>query len=167
MKNINDNRGFSLVELIVVILIMAIVGGGATVGIMTMYSADAKKCTTIISSELSNARIQAMTKSQEVTVYIHEGETGKYYIDIIYDDDYANPYESERITSKATIQYMETATSPATDIPAGGIKLAFDRGSGAFNFTSGTFNKCYCIIVTASNVSTVYLVEDTGRNYVE
>ena len=57
-----DNRGLSLVEVIIVITIMAVLGGLMTMGISAGVSKPAEECAEKLEAALNNARITTMGK---------------------------------------------------------------------------------------------------------
>ncbi len=64
-----NNKGLSLVELIVVILIMGIITGGAVLSFSVVVNADTERAAKKISSLISMARTQAMAEDSD-TVHI-------------------------------------------------------------------------------------------------
>ena len=65
MKNVNNNKGFSLVELIVIIAIMAIVTGGAVLSISMATGSEARKVFQKIDAELNEVKTESMTRYGE------------------------------------------------------------------------------------------------------
>ena len=63
-----DNRGYTLVELIVVIALMAALTGMVTLSISIIFSRDASACAIKINDALSDARMLAMSKEGEYSV---------------------------------------------------------------------------------------------------
>ena len=57
------NNGFSLIELIVIIAIMGVLVGGASLGISLVFSKDASKCATRLNDSIYDARANSMYKS--------------------------------------------------------------------------------------------------------
>lgn len=65
----NDNRGLSLVELIVVIAIMAVMIGGVGLSIQMLSGAEAKQAAMKLDSELNDIKTGAMSRAgEEMTI---------------------------------------------------------------------------------------------------
>ena len=89
MKEHLSDSGFSLVELIVVILIMGVLSGGSVVAVSTIYNADAKRAARNLCSMMDVARTKAIAladtdgdKKVQVALDI-EVRDGSYYA-IVY-----------------------------------------------------------------------------------
>ena len=60
-KQLQLNKGFTLVELLVVIAIMAIVIGGSAIGVSVISRGNVKKAGNFVYTELNNLRSQTLT----------------------------------------------------------------------------------------------------------
>ena len=58
-----NNKGISLIELIVIIAIMGVLVGGASLGIGLVFSKDAMKCATRLNDSIYDARANSMYKA--------------------------------------------------------------------------------------------------------
>ena len=65
-----NNKGFSLIELIVIIAIMGVLVGGASLGIGLVFSKDALKCATRLNDSIYDARANSMYKAGEFKLII-------------------------------------------------------------------------------------------------
>ena len=76
----NNNKGFSLVELIIVVAIMAVMGSFIFFSFGLLTGQDARKCANNISTVLDKEKNYALTKSTEVDccVEISLGSDGYY-----------------------------------------------------------------------------------------
>ncbi len=75
-----DNRGFSLVELIVIILIMGVLTSGAAMSISTVYNADVDRAAKKFCSLMNVARTKAMALNTSTTEIIVKLEKEDDYI---------------------------------------------------------------------------------------
>lgn len=80
-----NNKGFSLIELIVVIAIMTIVTGTVTIGISVMFSKDAERCATRLNDAIYTTRMENMSKIGDfvLTVTTDDGTSDGKCIAII------------------------------------------------------------------------------------
>ncbi|MBD5480976.1 MAG: prepilin-type N-terminal cleavage/methylation domain-containing protein [Lachnospiraceae bacterium] len=141
-----DERGFSLVELIIVIAIISVIGAGAYSMLGLMNGKYAKECATKTQSALSQTRVAAMSKSKGAALYdvyirIYTDSNGSIYVDSVTGR--GTPEEArttERIgNSKVTVSAVKgrrgTEASDST-VTLGGtteIIVAFNRADGTFN----------------------------------
>ena len=65
-----NNKGFSLIELIVIIAIMGVLVGGASLGIGLVFSKDAMKCATRLNDSIYDARANSMYKAGKFKLII-------------------------------------------------------------------------------------------------
>lgn len=97
-KRIN-NKGFSLVELIVAVLILGIVSGGAIMGFSVVYNARVSAASKIVMSQMKKARSTAM--SLENSNINTDGTTAVYLELLVKNNDvYADIYSSDGTSSK-------------------------------------------------------------------
>ena len=76
-----SNAGFSLIEIIVVVLIIAIAAGAAIMSLSAALRANTTRAATELSSVISEARIEAMSRpvgSVELRVY-QSSSDGRFY----------------------------------------------------------------------------------------
>lgn len=183
------NKGFSLVELIVVMSIMTIVVGVLSLGIAMMFSKDADSVATTIADSLTKARTYSMTKPGDFTLTIHLCESGSNqssdinynYITLVNDIPSTDSgYVSETILFDASAQIC-IPSSTDYDTPSDGdeiiIKFNKTNGSvksikdaGGFDGSDITSSEIYslkCIASrNASKTAVVKLMTVTGRNSV-
>lgn len=165
-----DNRGVSLVELMIVIAIIALLGGVGIWGINAMTGKPAQQCAQKIMYSLERHRTTAMGKVG--AVYMLVEEDGKVYLeewvsntDAVIDTG-STPCTSkvEIGASRVKVQYHVDSSPDLHDLP---LKLSFDRSSGAFKPLDGG-GYCTQIVVTRGGREfTVNLVPLTGKVYID
>ena len=165
----NKNGGFSLVELIIVVAIMAIVVGVIGLSVGTRTGRKIAKCADEIVSTLERARGRTQVEfvltdvSGEYHAQIYQGGTkvsdrivGKDPITIqVYFDDDSTPYNLSQL--KGTLPYAS-----ATD----GLHLVFNRASGAFEektCAAADADKDYCKKIVISNGTRTITITTVGR----
>lgn len=134
-----DNKGFSIVELIVVIAIMSILAGVVTISMRSVTGTYVKQCSANIKSQLANTRHMTMGKNK-VKLKIYVGSDGAYYSDMeVYASDSSVTPENVT-TTKLGKKSVEVKYSKEAGLSEGSFKILtesnpieieFDRSSGA------------------------------------
>ena len=170
-----NNKGFSLVELIVVVLIMAIVTGTATVSVVIVYNARVKKAARVLRSQLELCRQKTMAKEDKT------GTSGVYMKLYLEDGDYyATIYDGETIvkseklgSDQLTIKVgpKNTSISSMDKIEDGHEAIyKFKKSSGGVDstYTSSSGGNPYLSIYVEGNENYhLMIAEYTGRCYME
>lgn len=150
-----DNKGFSLIELIVIVLIIGIISTGAAMSFSVYYNADAERAAKRVGTVLSNARAEAMTYNDDtisqtinVIAYIEQRENGDYYagvekrtyqkntgtttVENIEEVKLANSRVKVIMAKKNGVASEELKFNTATSWggPDGRIEYSFKRGTG-------------------------------------
>lgn len=171
----NKNSGFSLVELIIVIAIMAIVVGVMGLSVGTLTGRKTAKCADEIVSTLERARVLTLGKEQNQVEFLLTDESGEYHAQIYQ----GGTKVSDRIVGKdpITIQVYFTNDNTAYSLSelkgtlpyataTGGLHLVFNRASGAFEEKTCAANdvvKDYCNKIVISNGTRTITVTTVGR----
>lgn len=166
MKN---NRGFSLIEMIIVIAILAVVGA-VGLGFMTIQSnAKLNECANKISSSISKVRIDAMSKSKnEMQYYITIGKDsvadgGNFYLikhmdgtdvkEIIGSKDFIITYTAE----DGSVENVVTGSNLVIKFErmTGGLKATFpgNKYIKEIKVSNGTRDKKLAIISLTGKVT--------------
>lgn len=170
------NAGYTLIELIVVMAIMAIMTGGFAIGISLMFSRDAQSVAVILDDELAELRMLSMSKAGEYIMTIHT--TSDYSKDnkIVIDDGDVSTAPQEISLNKNVKITVEQKNGAGSYSTSGGedIEIIIDKGNGSVKTvrTAGTSGDIasgvYVFSVsTERKVATVTLVAATGRHYTE
>lgn len=164
-----DNRGVSLVEVMVVVAIMAVVGGVGIWGINAMSGKPAQQCAQKVVYSLERHRTSAMSKVDAVYKLYESG--GKIYVDEYLTNDAggvdlsASPTTTTEIgASGVKVQYTLDAAPDLHELP---LYLSFDRSSGAFKKQSGGSYCTQIIVKRGGREHTVTLVPLTGKVYIK
>lgn len=167
----HNQKGMSLMEVLIVLALMAIAISMTGVGISLMYSRDAEVCARKIDDGLSNLRLTSM------------GKSGSWEMEIVSDSSGNTLYIKKDGAIEETVD-LQTGVSITYDAgstlnQAGNLKLAFHKANGKVSSmelttasgTTVTDIPGYITIHVASNKGNkkaqVVLVTATGKHYIE
>lgn len=166
---IKENRdfGYSLVELIVVISIMAIMTGLLSVGISLMFSRDAESVAKTIDDELTEVRMLSMSRdgNYELVINIDASTPSNNSVDIKKD---GSVFKNVKMKKNASITV--SGGGLASTVTNGTVSIVFDKGNGSVKTINTNPSSGVCEILAtstrlSSKSSTVNLVTTTGRHY--
>lgn len=172
-----NDRGFSLIEVIIVIAISSILIGGAFISLNLLVFADTKKCAKEIDVILNKLRLQTLSKGM------------KYHYVVIEWNDLEKNYYLNMVTSSGELTESTWRTDADTItsnlIADSNITIQYsDRLDGTNIFTINRDNPCLLIsmkpdsgafrtawkqiiISSRSNTTTIFMVTKTGKHYIE
>ena len=164
------NKGFSLIELIVVIAILAIIAAGSATLFLSTSTYRAKQAVEEIRATMSETRMQALSKTN-AWMELKQRADGTYVITTSYSGDAV-------LGSSYTITYTKDGDATAVPISTtNSLILTYDRSSGGFSdiktrnaddSLSGTGAYCDSITVSKGPKNFVIrLYKDTGKHKCE
>ena len=170
----NRNRGFSLIELIVVVAILAIAASLVVGSFNLVYVKNMQSCASRIDALLSKTKICAMTRAGSVYLRIYQGSDGIYA-------DYCEGgavVESNKVgKSTVALVWNDGTTDHALADQGQDLYLSFDRGTGAFltlaqsfscanqSYTGANTNCCVSITLTGGGTTrTITMIAPTGKH---
>ena len=179
-KNNNKNGGFSLVELIVVIAIMAVLTGIASMSLASVMGVSVKQCARDIQSAANQTRVSTLGKD-EVIMTITKGNKAKsseaYYCTIVTKDGLGKTTENEEKIGKSNLDITYVLsdskgnkTSDITLDDTHSLTIKFNRGTGAMapcmkgDGSSG--GDYYCMQIKVKKNSTEKIISfypETGK----
>lgn len=168
-----DNRGYSLVEMIIVVAIIAVVGLGATWSIILVFSGNAKACANAMVNSISECKIMTMTKGQgNVRVIIYRGSNGKIYSELQTRESVSSGW----VTGKDGAEKIGAnrcsvgTTDGGDDIPDrdNAWEIYFDRSSGSFLYSADAYTSVTEIYVQGGRKNyCITLQKLTGKTILE
>lgn len=163
------NKGMSLIEILIVVAILGILTGGASVGISLAYSRDAEKCAKTINTALENARMMAMSQQGNFVLELDMDNNKLTITQLIKEQDGSETrtvvYE-EDLQKRVNI-YLSSEESEAS---ATTVTVQFDKSTGKVSSMSGGTAEGILKITSENNsgkIATVVLIKGTGKHYVE
>lgn len=161
-----NNKGFSLVEILVVLVIMVVLTSGAVVAFTNWRSWNLDDCVKKLDTGLSSAKVEAMGKEKGELI-IHRSSDGTYKMEVTG--------EEEETIGDEDIRIYYTDSAGNTDVLVTDSKtltLSYSRATGAFKeiSTDASGNKVYCksIRIERKNLErNIILVKSTGSHYIE
>lgn len=157
-----ENKGFTLIEAIVVVLIIGIAATITVISIGYATKSNATHCAKRLSALLDLTRTQSMGMVDgNVLLRLEKNSDGDYEaISIQKVAGVFQEIDREEIGNSAlTINYTGTADSGSLTNTGDHIDFVYKKNTGAFTSTYTS------IQIIGSRTATVTLVTDTGRNY--
>ena len=167
MKN---NRGFTLIELMVVVAIVSILVGAMTYSINSVSSTRAKKFASDLNAMISQCRVDTMSGAPSPTylkISQKDNSTG---------DVYAALYEDGTVKAEQKLGGSGISCSFITDSIAAqsysisgnnstALYLAFDRATGAFSKLTDVKSSDSALNVASGNYCTSITIASGGGSY--
>ena len=196
MKNrlVKNNSGFSLIELIVAILIIAIISGGAIMAFSSIFSSQADAAAKNVVNALKQTRAFALGKENKDVIGGSTGVYAKFYYsgstlnvdvcqdtdsgtDILYNQQISGVPFKIKFISVAGGTESEVLTMGDTDI----VKMYFKKSTGGVasvgkynsagtlqgSLQTGVNKLAVCRASNEDNCTNLVLVALTGRCYVD
>ncbi|MHB8131256.1 MAG: prepilin-type N-terminal cleavage/methylation domain-containing protein [Mobilitalea sp.] len=174
MKN---NKGFTLVELIIVIAIAAIMTIGVAASMNLLVFAHSKSCANEINETLDQLRLETMSKGSVKHYIIIEWNNiqSGYYLNVVTSEVHLNEInwntEADTVKSKKIadkdILLSYTDQSDGSNIRL--IDIANPYVLIQFTPSSGAFESIWKRIIVTSKVGseTIFMVTKTGKHYLD
>ena len=159
LKRKQDNRGMSLVEIIIVVAIMSIFIGTVGYGLSMISGKPAEECGQKLLSALQHTRTITMGKKDTtITIFMDAEEriaVKEVAVKLLDNDGNTTTEERESVVGAKGVAVICTMSDGSTVNITGTnmVELKFDRGSGALRSTrvNGIDNSTVCTLITISN----------------
>lgn len=163
-----DNHGFSLVELIIVVSIMALMISVMGYGLSLSSGKPAEECARKFAASIQHGRMTTMGKYRNIITVSKDAATGKIVVSeeiVTQIDDTGAEHKVTRTNNvgsrQVTFEYSTDGGSTFTELtPGSSITLRFDSGSGALKKT-GPGDTYYANYKISKANKTMYVLIET------
>lgn len=163
-KTKERNDGFSLVEVIVVVLILGVLAAATTFGISFLRSMDASATAKEVMALLERTRLQTLAVEEGETVSLELFEANqKYYARIKQGTEEIDSIRLKGTGLTITVRATGVIPEEVTVVEEGGpvVVFSYDKGNGSF---TSDWNR---IEFSGTKEQVLVLVTKTGRCYLE
>ncbi|MDE7428119.1 MAG: prepilin-type N-terminal cleavage/methylation domain-containing protein [Lachnospiraceae bacterium] len=133
-RYLKDNKGYSLIELVIVIAIIALIISTVFYSLVMVFSANAKSCANDIQRAIADCKVTTMGKSSAYMELYRDTDQNVYTRMYVRDSSGTYvPSEPQQVGSSRVYVAYIPKDGAETELTAGDkIEIWFDRASGGF-----------------------------------
>lgn len=169
MRYYNNNMGYSLIELVIVIAIIALIISTVFYSVIMVFSANAKSCANNIQRTIADCKVTTMGKSSAYMELYRDTDQNVYTRMYVMDNSSGSyvPSEPQKVgTNRVYVAYTPKGGAETELLAGDTIEIRFDRASGGFA-KDGSGNIYEMLHVQAgSKKYEIVLTELTGKSEV-
>lgn len=130
----NNNNGYSIIELIIVLAIIAIIISTVFYSIILVFSANAKSCANNMQRSIGDCKVTTMGKSAAYMELYRDADQNVYTRMCVMDSGGSYvPSEPQKVgTSRVYVAYTPEGGAETELLAGDKIEIRFDRASGGF-----------------------------------
>ena len=130
----NNNNGYSIIELIIVLAIIAIIISTVFYSIILVFSANAKSCANNMKRSIGDCKVTTMGKSAAYMELYRDADQNVYTRMYVMDSGGSYvPSEPQKVgTSRVYVAYTPEGGAETELLAGDKIEIRFDRASGGF-----------------------------------
>lgn len=165
----NDNSGYSIIELVIVLAIIAIIMSTVFYSIILIFSANARSCANNIQRSIGDCKVTTMGKADAYMI-LSRDDNGVYTQVFVKESDGTDTVEERNKvgSNKVEVGYIVKDSDDEIPLmPGDSIEIRFDRSSGGFKAgASGVLYKKLYVRGGSKNYG-IFLTELTGKSEVK
>lgn len=166
----NNNKGFSLVELLVVVAILGVLAVGTTLSYRAVKSADVRKAASTFDEMMKSVRTECMGKAEASYLYVYKENDGFYYVISSKKSSSLGEVKSldgvQKLCAKSIDITCETEAGNDTISYGSFVAVSFEKGTGKVKYFSGGTDGGSLTGVTFSRggkTSNIVVAYETGK----
>ena len=184
------NKGFSMIELIIAVLIIGILATASIMGLSVVYYSDSEKAARELCNTLNSARNKAVVyksvSGEQIVAGLSKEDDGHYYAWIYKVNDAGEPVEDEEPIEKTKLAAYsisisasrfapgDVGYSPGDEVnpgvfPSGSLVFSYKKGIGSLNETkiggSATSSPLLNLFIRGAEEYRLIIAPASGRCY--
>lgn len=164
----HKNKGFTLMELLIVVAIMAIMTGLTIIAVSILATGDSKKASKNLLNELEALKVDTMSIDGEWWAEVYINSSGTYTVDVIKKNNgESTVYETKTLGSRLSISYHDNGVGNITkDLSVEGTKLKifYEKGSGKISKVTIVENGAETAISTGLSSKGEFIIKPKGKD---
>lgn len=163
----NNNKGFSMIELLIVIAILSVAAAGSVLSMSIARNADVKKAAVQTEALMKGVRSNCMAKSAAEYLYLYNDGDDVYYV---ISSDKADNYTAvsglngkTKLCSGSITVTCSTKTS-SKNLVNDFVRISFDKSTGGVIYDGGDLSEIS--FSRSSKESKVIVAYETGKTTV-
>ncbi len=164
----HKNKGFTLMELLIVVAIMAIMTGLTIIAVSILATGDSKKASKNLLNELEALKVDTMSIDGEWWAEVYINSSGTYTVDVIKKNNgESTVYETKTLGSRLSISYHDNGVGNITkdlSVEDTKLKIFYEKGSGKISSVTIVENGAETAISTGLSSKGEFIIKPKGKD---